>query len=108
MNLSGQTDPLLTSTPRTITPSTTPQRPCTDALSVSPGLLMECYDSENDDHIPIVPNPLVERIQPAANDKNTAQYSTGRSALTCPPFKKRKLDSISYKIDNNKENRHDA
>ena len=108
VNISGQSDPLLTSTPRTITPNATPQRPCTDALSVSNGLLMECYDSENDDHVPIVPTPLVERIQPAAYEHNPAQYSTRKSALTCPPFKKRKIDPISYKIDNNKENRHDV
>ena len=107
VNISGQSDPPLTSTPRTITPNATPLRPCTDALSVSPGLLMECYDSENDDHVPIVPTPLVERIQPAAHDHKPTQYSTGRSALTCPPFKKRKIDPISNQIDNNKENRYD-
>ena len=100
VNLSGQSDPLLTSTPRAITPSLTPQRPSADTLSASPGLLMECYDdSENDDNrVPVV--PPAERIQPTDHDNSPALYSAGRSELICPPPKKRK-------IDHNKENRHD-
>ena len=114
----GQTEPLLTSSPRPVTSSTTPRgqdkgsKICTHA---SPGLDMERYDSgaddgdnDHDDHSAVLAPILEYKATRTAICNRLSPRQ--RDELSCPPFKKRKFisPSATYNEENvviHKENR---
>lgn len=111
----GGAGPLLTSSPRPVMFYSTPQSSDSSEIATThtlPDLDIECYNSagdDDDDHSAVL-TPRQESELIGHIEACKIYPSIEMSALTCPPFKKRKISFSSNRnknnmLDCNKENR---